>query len=63
MENKLALSVSELAERLSIGINSAYLLVARSDFPSIRIGERKIIIPIDSLNTWLARQTEERREV
>jgi len=53
---KLAYSVPELAKALNIGRNTAYELVNRSDFPAIKVSERKIIIPIDGLKRWLESQ-------
>ena len=51
--NKLAYSVQELAEVLSIGKNAAYELCQRPDFPAIKVGERRIIVPVDGLKLWL----------
>ena len=59
-KNKLAYSVSELAEVLGIGRNTAYELVNQRNFPSIRVNERRIIVPIDGLRTWLANQAEDK---
>lgn len=56
-ENKLTITVAELAEYLGIGRNSAYTLVNSKDFPKIQIG-RKIIIPIKSLEKWIERKSE-----
>ena len=56
--DKLAYNVPELAEALNIGRRAAYELVNRSDFPAIRLSERKIIIPVDGLKQWLERQAE-----
>jgi len=53
---KLAYSVVEMAEVLSIGRNTAYELVNRDDFPALKIGERRIIIPINALKAWLDEQ-------
>jgi len=58
---KLAYSVPELAKVLSIGRNAAYELANRADFPTIRIGERRIVVPIDALKIWIDRQAHEGR--
>ena len=42
--DKRALSVAEMAETLGISRTTAYELVNREDFPSMRIGQR-IIVP------------------
>lgn len=54
MENpKGALNVKELAAYLGVGLNVAYGLVRTPGFPALKIGERRIIVPIDSLNQWM----------
>lgn len=46
------LSVKQAAQYLGIGLNSAYRLVHRKDFPSVKIGKR-IIIPKVHLDRWI----------
>lgn len=55
---KLAISVEELAKTLGISRPVAYELIKRSDFPSVRLSERRIIIPVEPLKRWLEQQTE-----
>ena len=55
---RLAYTVPELAAVLGIGRNTAYDLVAREDFPSIKVSDRRIVIPADGLKLWLAQQSE-----
>lgn len=55
--NKTTLSVQELASQLGIGLSKAYALVKEPDFPTVRIGTR-ILIPIDGLHEWLAREAK-----
>lgn len=50
---KLTLSVDELAQELGISKPLAYDLIKRDGFPSVRVSERRIIIPIDALRRWL----------
>lgn len=50
---KLTLSVDELAQELGISKPLAYELTRRDGFPSVRISERRIIIPVDALRSWL----------
>ncbi len=50
---KLTLSVEEMAHELGISKPLAYELLKREGFPSIRISERRIIIPLDALRAWL----------
>ena len=59
---KATYSVHELADSLGIGLNKAYELVNRDDFPKIRLGKR-FLIPIDPLNRWLEAQALGGREV
>lgn len=54
ISDKRALSVTEMAETLGISRTTAYELVNREDFPSMRIGQR-IIVPVDALDRWLER--------
>jgi len=60
MMEKLALGITELAEALGIGKSAAYILCMREDFPAIKIGERRWIIPVDGLKAWLEKQGKER---
>lgn len=53
-ENKLAISVPEMAKVLGISRSMAYTLVNRADFPSARLGQR-IVVPVDALKDWLNR--------
>ena len=53
---KLAYSIPEVARLLNIGRNAAYELAGRSDFPAVRISERRIIVPADRLSAWLEQQ-------
>ena len=46
-EKKAVISVREMAKYLGIGVNVAYELVRRPDFPALRLGEKRIVIPID----------------
>ena len=53
MNGNLVLSVEELAQELGISKPIAYELARREGFPAIRISERRIIIPVDALRSWL----------
>ncbi|MEK3686742.1 helix-turn-helix domain-containing protein [Paenibacillus sp. FSL R10-2736] len=50
--DRIFCTVAELAEFLPLGMNSLYKLVAREDFPKVKIG-RKILIPIAKIETYL----------
>jgi excisionase family DNA binding protein len=59
---KLAYSVREVAEILGVGRNTAYYLVNGPDFPSIRLGDKRIVVPVDALDAWLeARATRPKK--
>ena len=53
MNEKIVVSVSELASMLQISKPTAYQLLTREGFPSVRISPRRIVIPVDALMTWL----------
>lgn len=50
---KALLTVKEVANRLKISSRKAYELVHVEGFPSVRISERVIRVPEDSLQEWL----------
>lgn len=52
---KLAYNVKEAAATLGISLPTFYELSNRADFPCVRIG-RRIIVPVDSLRAWLAKE-------
>lgn len=58
IDGKIVLSVDELAVELGISRPVAYELVKRDGFPSVRISERRIVVPVDKLREWLNKQTE-----
>lgn len=53
-EGQLTLSVEELAKELGISRPVAYELVKKDGFPSVRVSERRIVIPVDALRAWLS---------
>ncbi|MBE6630576.1 MAG: helix-turn-helix domain-containing protein [Ruminococcaceae bacterium] len=57
-EEKLTLSVDEMAAMLGISRPVAYELSKKEGFPAIRVSERRIIIPVESLKRWLVKQAE-----
>ena len=52
-ENKMTVSVEEMASMLGISRSVAYQLIKEKDFPIVRVSERRLIIPIKSLERWL----------
>ncbi len=53
------LNVKQLADYLGIGMNTAYQLVKMQGFPALKLGKR-IIIPIDSLEDWVKKETKQK---
>ncbi len=56
MNDKLVLSVQELASVLGICKPRAYELMNSADFPAIQISPRRKVVPRDALETWLAQK-------
>ena len=54
--NRLTMTVEEMGRSIGISRVKAYELANTEGFPKIRIG-RRIIIPIDSLNRWLEKNS------
>jgi len=52
---KLAINVDEFAAKLGISRPIAYRLCHKEGFPAVFISERRIVIPIEPLNEWLAK--------
>ena len=50
----LAYTVTDLQKALRIGRVTAYQLVNREGFPTLRLGKR-ILIPVAELKEWLAK--------
>ena len=55
---KSVLSIEETAITLGISRASMYRLAKSKGFPSVILGERRIVVPIDKLNEWLGKQCE-----
>lgn len=47
------LTTKEVAEILHMGINQTRALINRKDFPKIKVGERKWIIPEEDFEKWM----------
>jgi excisionase family DNA binding protein len=50
---KMTVSVEEMAVMLGISRSVAYKLTHEQGFPAIRVSERRLIIPKASLSRWL----------
>jgi excisionase family DNA binding protein len=51
---RLVLTVQEVADALGIGINQAYDAIRSGQIPSIRINEKRLIVPRVALEKMLA---------
>lgn len=59
-DERLALTVADVARLLGLSTNKTYDLIAENLLPHIRLGgpRSKIIIPRDALNLWLANRAK-----
>ncbi len=54
--DKLAISVTEAAKLLSISKSTAYSLCEQGILPCMRVGKKRIIVPVAALHEWLQRK-------
>lgn len=54
---KLAYSVPEMAGLLGISRTVAYELITKGEIPSVRLGKRKILVPVSRLREWLDKKS------
>jgi excisionase family DNA binding protein len=54
----VCLNVKDVANILRISKKVAYNLVNQKDFPSIRVGEKRIVIPKSKLIEWMDKQLD-----
>ena len=52
-DKKITVSVEEMAEMVGISRSVAYQIIKEKDFPVVRVSERRLIIPVKSLEKWL----------
>lgn len=55
MDNKLTMTVAEMAAHLNLSKPSAYAVAKQEGFPALNIGKR-IIIPVAEFKEWLSEQ-------
>ena len=56
---KLVYNAAEVAESLGICKPEVYQLFKRADFPSVKLSERRVVVPVDALKRWLNQQSQE----
>lgn len=55
MVAKMTLTVPETAKVLGISRNMAYALVREGRIPAIRLGERRLVVPVAAIEQLLAK--------
>lgn len=55
------LSAEEISTLLGLSLSATYELMHRADFPTIYLG-RRMVVPIDKYEQWLAQQLTDRHE-
>ena len=56
MTPPLVYSVAEAAKVLGISDGLAYRLIKEGELPSVRLGDRRLVVPHRSLEAWLIAQ-------
>ena len=51
-QDKLFISVPEMAEILGISVSQAYVFIKAAPFNYVYVGERRIVIPTNSFFGW-----------
>ena len=59
--DRLTLTAQEAAKELKCSEAQVYKLMERPDFPTVRVSERRKVIPTDMLHEWLRKQAEQGR--
>lgn len=54
---KVVYNMTELPKVLGVGRSKAFELTRQPGFPTVRVG-RRILVPVDALNEWLAEQVK-----
>lgn len=57
---KTVMNVRELSQALGVSVPTAYEIANRDSFPSIRVSERRIVIPVAAFNQWLDNQVSKK---
>ncbi len=51
---RLTYTVEEAASLLGISRGLAYEMVRQGDLPALRLGQRRLLVPVASLEEWLS---------
>lgn|GEM_PF-978426 len=57
-EQKLAVSVEQAGQMLGISRGLAYQMAKTGELPTVRIGQRRLVVPLASLEAMLANSQE-----
>ena len=55
-QEKFCISIEEMAQRCGVGRSTAYEWSRTEGFPVIRIGKKRLLVPIAALERWLEAQ-------
>jgi len=56
-ELPLVLNANDLSKALGVSIETGYQLIHSKGFPTVRIGERRYIVPKDAFIEWMKNNT------
>jgi len=56
---KFILTVKDIQKMLGVSANVAYGLTKKKDFPAVRVGDKRIVIPRDKFLQWLDKRAGE----
>ena len=52
---KVTLTLKETAEALGVSLTTLRKMCSVSSFPAVRVSPRRIVVPVDGLREWLAK--------
>lgn len=59
----LFISINKVAEIMGVSKSTAFNLAKNPDFPAIRVGTKRIVVPYEKFQEWINRQVEKPIEV
>lgn len=57
---ELTMTIPEVAKQLNISLPTAYELAKSDGFPSLRIGARRIVVPVEAFKQWIDKNVGQR---
>ena len=60
-QQKLTVTVAEAADMVSVSRSTGYELVARGEWPSIKVG-RSVRVPLNALRAWVEDRMESKAQ-